>query len=98
MRHDEWVNSVSFDKDALYIVSGSNDKTVRLWKAKSGKCLRVLKGHTDDVNFGVNFWNGSGPDRGSRIVSGSVDNTVRVWNTVTGKVKLHGTAGSHEVG
>ena len=29
------------------IVSGSHDKTVRVWNKDTGDCIRVLKGHTD---------------------------------------------------
>ncbi len=28
------------------IVSGSRDSTVRIWNGASGKCERVLKGHS----------------------------------------------------
>ena len=28
------------------IVSGSNDKTLRVWDLSSGECVQVLEGHT----------------------------------------------------
>ena len=31
-------------------ISGSYDKTVRVWDLESGVCLKVLEGHTDFVN------------------------------------------------
>jgi small GTP-binding protein len=41
--------SVAWSADGQQALSGSWDKTVRLWEARTGKCLRVLEGHTDSV-------------------------------------------------
>ena len=63
--HDDWVASVAFDREGRRIVSGSWDKTVRVWDAASGAELACLRGHDDWVES-VAF------DReGRRIVSGS---------------------------
>jgi WD40 repeat protein len=72
------VNSVAFSPDGTRIVSGSSDKSVRVWDASTGAELKVLNGHTSAV-YSVAF----SPD-GTRIVSGSSDNSVRVWDASTG--------------
>eukprot|EP01036_Dinobryon_divergens_P035216 gene35216-biopygen27835 len=59
------------------IVSGSDDKTVRIWNASSGDCERILKGHSGQVSALCIL-----PD--GRIVSGSDDKTVRIWNASSG--------------
>ena len=59
------------------IVSGSYDKTLRVWDSSSGACLRVLEGHTSDVSSVCALGDG-------RIVSGSEDNTLRVWDSSSG--------------
>lgn len=62
------------------IVSGSDDNTLKVWSAITGKCLRTLVGHTGGV------W--SSQMSGNVIISGSTDRTLKVWNADTG-VLLH---------
>ncbi|XP_071528819.1 F-box/WD repeat-containing protein 7-like isoform X1 [Panulirus ornatus] len=59
------------------IVSGSDDNTLKVWNATSGKCMRTLTGHTGGV------W--SSQMSGNLIVSGSTDRMLRVWNAETGE-------------
>jgi WD40 repeat protein len=65
---------VAFSPDGQTIVSGSKDKTLKLWDT-SGNFLDTLSGHQDDVTA-VAF----SPD-GQTIVSGSKDKTLKLWNT-----------------
>ncbi len=74
------VRSVAFSPDGRRIVSGSYDRTLRLWDAATGQPIEApLTGHTDVVRS-VAF----SPD-GRRIVSGSNDRTVRLWDAATGR-------------
>ncbi|KAF7376779.1 WD40 repeat-like protein [Mycena sanguinolenta] len=75
--HTDWVWSVAFSPDGAHIVSGSGDKTVRIWDVMTGAELGRMEGHTDLV-FSVAF----SPD-GTRIVSSSGDRTVRIWDATT---------------
>ena len=78
--HDACVTSVAFSPDGRHIVSGSGDKTVRVWDAQTGQSVMdPLKGHDKRVTS-VAF----SPD-GRHIVSGSGDNTVVVWDAQTGQ-------------
>ncbi|KIM20375.1 hypothetical protein M408DRAFT_138671 [Serendipita vermifera MAFF 305830] len=78
--HTSSVESVSFSPDGTRIVSGSDDRTIRVWDAETGETLtRPMKGHVGSVNS-ISF----SPD-GTRIASGSSDRTIRVWNVKTGK-------------
>ena len=72
--HKHNVTSVVFSQNSQRIVSGSYDKTVKVWDANSGKELHTLTGHTNAVRS-VAF----SPD-GQRIVSGSGDKTVKIWD------------------
>ena len=71
--------SVGIDAAGRRIVSGSEDRTVRVWDADNGRELACLRGHDSRVTS-VAF-----DAAGRRIVSGSDDKTVRVWVAVSGR-------------
>jgi WD40 repeat protein len=48
--HSNWVTSVAFSPDGKQVVSGSGDKTVRLWDAATGTALQALEGHSNEVS------------------------------------------------
>lgn len=58
-----------------FLISGSRDKTIRLWDAITGACLFVLLGHDNWVR-GLMFH----PGGGKIIISCSDDKTIRVWD------------------
>jgi WD40 repeat protein len=64
---------VAFSPDGRLVATGSDDHTVRVWDARTGRELRRYTGHTDTVT-GVAF----SPD-GRQVLSGSDDKTVRLW-------------------
>jgi WD40 repeat protein len=71
-------NVMSITPDGRRAVSGSSDKMLRMWDLESGRCLRILEGHTDRVTS-VSMT----PD-GRRAVSGSRDE-MRVWDLESGE-------------
>jgi WD40 repeat protein len=70
--HSDFVTSIAFSPDGKHIVSGSRDKSVRVWDALTGGKLNELKGHTDVITS-VAF----SPDV-KHIVSHSYDNLTQV--------------------
>ena len=81
--HTDRVGSVAVAGDR--IVSGSGDRTIKVWDLNSGQLIRTLSGHTSTV------W--SVAVAGDRIVSGSGnwndpsgDNTIRVWDINSGQL------------
>ena len=83
--------SVAFSADGTRIISGSYDKSVRVWDASTGAELKVLNGHTDWVNS-VAF-----SADGTRIISGSFDKSVRVWDASTGAEPVLPIVHTHSV-
>jgi hypothetical protein len=77
--HANAVYSVAFSPDGQRIVTGSEDKTAKMWDIQMGKELQAFKGHAGPV-FSVAF----SPD-GHRIVTGSGDKTAKLWDVPSGK-------------
>ena len=73
--HNHFVSSLALNSDNTKLVSGSWDKTIRLWDIPSSKSDLIFKGHTKDV-LSVAF---SHDER--LIFSGSMDNSLKYWNT-----------------
>jgi WD40 repeat protein len=77
--HTSEVTSVAFSPDGLTALSGSQDKTLKLWDVATGRNLRTFYGHAGGV-CSVAYT----PD--SRMaLSGSGDCTLKLWDIVTGK-------------
>jgi len=78
MQNRSRVRSVGFSQDGSRVVSGSYDKTLRIWNVTTGEMEAELKGHTGWVTS-VAF-----SQDGSQVISGSDDKTTRIWNVMTG--------------
>jgi WD40 repeat protein len=72
---------VALSADGGIAVSGSDDRTVRVWDLSSGQCRATLQGHTDWV-ISVAL-----SADGGTAVSGSNDQTVRVSDLSSGQCR-----------
>jgi WD40 repeat protein len=52
--HGGCVNAINFNVDGDLIVTGSDDKTVKIWNSVSKRCITTLYGHQSNV-FATNF-------------------------------------------
>ena len=78
--HTGRVYTVALSTDGQTVISGSWDKTVRIWNAASGELLQTLQGHTDAVRSVALSTDGQ------TVISGSWDKTVRIWNAASGEL------------
>jgi guanine nucleotide-binding protein subunit beta-2-like 1 protein len=74
--HSHFVTDVVMSSDGQFALTGSWDKTLRLWDLASGVSTRQFVGHTKDV-LSVAFSNDN-----RQIVSGSRDKSIKLWNTL----------------
>jgi len=74
--HNNFISDVVLSLDGHFALSGSWDKTLRLWDLAAGKTTRRFEDHKKDV-LSVAF---SADNR--QIVSGSRDKTIKLWNTL----------------
>lgn len=58
----------------MFLVSGSRDKTIRLWFVNEGVCVKTIRGHDNWVR-GVLFHTS-----GRYILSSSDDKSIRAWD------------------
>jgi WD40 repeat protein len=77
--HSNGVTSVAFSPDGKTLASGSEDKTIEIWKLDAGKRWYTLTGHSDWVTC-VAF----SPD-GATLASGGRDKTIHIWDLNKGK-------------
>jgi WD40 repeat protein len=80
--HSDWIQAVAVTADGKRVISGSNDKTVKVWNLETGEEQLTLSGHSSWVQAVAVTADGK------RVISGSNDNTVKVWNLETGEEQL----------
>ena len=77
--HTDQVSSVAVSADGRLALSGSDDRTVKVWDLTSGQERRTLAGHAHEVrSVAVSA-------DGRLALSASYDRTVKVWDLTSGQ-------------
>ena len=76
--HHGEISSTQFNFSGDLCISGSIDRTCKIWNVGSGKCVTTLRGHNDEI-LDVSF-----NSTGNKLVTASADGTARVYNTMSG--------------
>jgi len=77
--HTDMVESLTFSSDGISLVSGSHDKTVKLWDVQTGGVVKTFHGHTGIV-YSVSISADC-----TMIASGSEDETLCLWDIERGE-------------
>jgi WD40 repeat protein len=75
--HTEAIYSTAFNKDGSLAVTGSFDKSVRLWDPATGKQVREFSGPNGHQGLVLSV---AFNPTGDQVASGGSDNTAKVWD------------------
>ena len=67
--------------DKPYLITSSDDLTVKIWDYQTKSCVATLEGHMSNVSYAI--FHPTLPI----IISGSEDGTIKIWNSSTYKVE-----------
>ena len=70
--HFDWITDLEWSNSADFILSSSNDNSLKIWNAETGKEKSVLKGHTSNINS-CSFQYGC-------AVSSCYDGSLKIWS------------------
>ncbi|MBR8827457.1 MAG: WD40 repeat domain-containing protein [Gomphosphaeria aponina SAG 52.96 = DSM 107014] len=77
--HSGTVRCLAITPDGEILVSGSYDKTIKIWQLATGEAIRTLKNHTGDIEALAISPNGK------ILASASDNNTIKLWELKTGR-------------
>ncbi|KAG6554673.1 hypothetical protein Mapa_003691 [Marchantia paleacea] len=76
--HRNAVYCAIFDRTGQHVITGSDDRLVKIWSTETGLCLRSCRGHEGDItDLAVSSSN-------SLVASSSNDFSIRVWRLPDG--------------
>lgn len=75
------LTNCAFNKSGDRFITGSYDRTCKIWETSTGRELLSLEGHKNVV-YAIAFNN----PFGDRIITGSFDRTCRVWDASDGSL------------
>jgi general transcriptional corepressor TUP1 len=90
--HQQEIYSLDFSRDGQLIVSGSGDRTTRIWNMADGSCRVLTINDEDSLNTDAGVTSVAISPNGRLVAAGSLDTTIRIWDVSTGALvqKLQG--------
>lgn len=95
-QHLSLITKISADTDGHYVATASEDKTVRVWDAQSGRLLQVLRPPIGDGSLGAAYAVALSPDGATVAVGGNSafngkDHAIYLFDRATGTLRKGGT-------
>ena len=85
--HKATIRNVIFTSDGRYLISVSDDKTVRVWNTSTGEVVRVLLGQIGEGEEGKMFAAALSPDNSLLAIGGWYKNDeIRLFDFRTGEI------------
>ncbi len=75
--HENEITEIRFAFEGDRLISGSVDKTARIWDVKTGMCLHILTNSTTITNPHFDFT--------GEFCLATEEKVCKVWDVVTGK-------------
>ncbi|KAL7056421.1 hypothetical protein AAHC03_020796 [Spirometra sp. Aus1] len=75
--HSDWVNDIVLCCDGEYLISASNDTTVKVWNARTGFCMSTLPTHKDYV-LALAY-----AQHREEVASAGLDHAIFLWDVKT---------------
>ncbi len=76
---NDTVKSLTYSPDGQRLITGGDDRTIKVWNALTGERLLTLTGHTSAIRSLVV------KSDGSTLASASDDQTIKLWNLGIGQ-------------
>lgn len=90
--HQENVSSLAITNNKNYLVSGSWDKTVKIWELSTGKIIRTINGHEELVDKIVIIPNDK------FILSIGANSSAKLWELETGNLQFSVESNTDDAG
>jgi platelet-activating factor acetylhydrolase IB subunit alpha len=71
--HDNWVNDLVFHPNGRFLLSVSDDKSIRIWDLTNGRCYKKMLMAHDNFITSIDM-------KQKVVITGSVDYTAKVWS------------------
>lgn len=88
--HMDYIRTVQFHSELPWILSASDDQTIRIWNWQSRSCISVLTGHNHYVMCAT-FAPSTAKHAQNLVASASLDQSIRIWD-ISGLIKKNSVA------